>query len=145
MWHGYFGVENLALSDEQQAALVAKLRALGPKNHPQPACLCHWRTRLDGHAAIFEAMFSQDTLTVDAFKNRLAAIFDVDAQTIDHALTTTSFGGTYDTPIVTFSRTGTHYLKLALFAGTAATWMQSGDEARAYIAAHVEDWEPDEL
>jgi hypothetical protein len=51
MWQGYFGIENLALNDSQRATLVTELQALGPGSHPSPACLCHWRTRLDGQAA----------------------------------------------------------------------------------------------
>jgi hypothetical protein len=72
MWHGDFGIENLGLNDEQRRELVAALRNLGPDTHPQPACLCHWRTRLDNAAAIFEALFDEDMLTVDAFRARLA-------------------------------------------------------------------------
>ena len=30
MWHGYFGIENLALNDSQRDTLVTALRALGP-------------------------------------------------------------------------------------------------------------------
>ena len=141
MWHGYFGIENLALSDQQRATLVAALQALGPDSHPSPACLCHSRTRLDGQAAIFEALFSDQALTVDAFKTRLAAIFDVDAETIDHTITTTSFAGTHDTPIATFTYSGTDYLRMALFGGLSATWLESGDETRAYLAANAEAWE----
>lgn len=141
MWHGYFGIENLALSDQQRAALVAALRALGPDTHRSPACLCHWRTRLDNQAAIFEALFDEAALTVDAFRTRLAAIFDVGPSLIDHALHTVSFAGQVDTVIATFSTAGTDYLRMALFGGLAATWHQSGDEARAYIAANLDAWE----
>jgi len=69
-WHGYFAVEDLNLSDAQRDTLVEVLKKLGPDTHPQPACLNHWRTRLDGDAAIFEALFDGDMLTVDAFKDR---------------------------------------------------------------------------
>ena len=137
-WHGYFGIENLALNDTQRAALVTALRALGPASDPSPAHLCHWRTRLDGEAAIFEALFADDALTVDAFKNRLAAIFGVDPATIDHDLT----AGT--NTVVVFSRGGTDYLRVALFGGLAATWDESGDACRAYLAANAAEWEDEE-
>ena len=139
-WHGYFAIEDLGLSQEQRQTLIAALRALGPSAHPQPACLNHWRTRPDGLAAIFEALFDEDHLTVDAFKTRLAAIFKVDPATIDHALTTQVFHS-LSTPIVTFSRSGTNYLRLALFGGPSATWPQSGDECRAFLTLYAEDWE----
>jgi hypothetical protein len=139
-WHGYFGIENLALNDNQRSTLVQALRALGPASDPQPARLCHWRTRPDGQAAIFEALFDEDVLTIQAWKVRLAALFDVDPGTVDHALVTAHFAGG-DTPVVTFSRGGTDYLRVALFGGVGATWPDSGDECRAYILANLAEWE----
>lgn len=140
MWHGYFGIENLNLNAAQRATLVAALRALGPASDPQPARLCHWRTRNDGQAAIFEALFNENVLTIAVWKQRLGAIFGVDPSTIDHALVILHFGGG-NTPVVTFSRTGTDYLRVALFGGVGAAWGDSGDEARAYLAANAAEWE----
>lgn len=143
MWHGYFGIENLNLSGEQRAALVSALRALGPAEDRSPARLNHWRTRLDGEAAIFEALWDPANITVDAFKQRLGAIFDVDPATIDHALNTVSFTETRETLIAVFSRGGTDYLRLALFGTLAGSWLDSGAETRAYIAVNLQDWEPE--
>ena len=140
-WHGYIGVENLNLDASQRATLVDELKALGPASHPQPARLCHWRTRLDGEAAIFEALFNDDNLTVAKFKQRLGTIFDVDSETIDHTITTYHFAGG-DTPAVVFSRSGTDYLRFALFGGAGAEWMESGDECRGYLKLNQTEWEP---
>lgn len=146
MWHGYFGIENLALNDNQRGELVDALRKLGPTSDPQPARLCHWRTRLDGQAAIFEALFNEAHITVDAFKMRLGVIFSIDPQTIDHAINLVTFAAR-ETAIATFSRGGTDYLRLAMFGYDGAdwpTWMESGDEARSYLAANREEWEVEE-
>jgi len=140
MWHGYLAIENLALSAAQRGLLVDALRALGPKSDPQPAHLCHWRTRLDNDAAIFEALFDEDTLTVEAFKRRLAEIFGVSWVTIGSALSSVTFAERA-TPIVVFSRSGMDYLRMALFGGTDATWEQSRIECLAYLAANLEAWE----
>jgi len=86
MWHGYFGVEDLNLSTAQRQVLIGELRSLGPASDPQPARLCHWRTRLDGQAAIFEALFNENNLTVERFKQRLGSIFSVDPEDIEHSL-----------------------------------------------------------
>jgi len=139
MWHGYLCIENLALSDTQRAELVTALQALGPGSHPSPACLIHWRVRPDNDAAIFEAQFDTDALTVDAFKNRLAAIFSVDPATIDAVLTSQTFHR-LATPIVIFSHSGADYLRMALFGGLSATWRQSGAECRAYLALYSDLW-----
>lgn len=139
----YLAIENLALNDAQRAALLAVIRALGPSVHPQPACLCHWRTRLDGQAAIFEALFSKEALTIDVFKARLAAIAGVDPASIDHAVLFVPFGG-YNTAVVTFGRGGVDYLRFAVFGyagGDWPTWTQSGIACRAYLALHRAEWE----
>jgi len=143
MVHIYFGIENLALNDAQRATLVDALRALGPSSHPSPACLCHWRTRLDSQAAIFESLFDEDTITIDAFKNRLATIFNVDPATIDHAINRITLA-VRETAVVTFSRTGTDYLPVAFFGydgATWPTWQQSHLECLAYRAANAAEWE----
>lgn len=143
MWRGYFGIENIALNDSQRAELIAALRQLGPQSRrrvAQPAYLCHWRTRLDGDAAIFEALFDEENLTVQAFKNRLGAIFDVDPDTIDHSTTVAHFAYG-DTPVVTFGRSGTDYLRMALFGGVEAGWVKSRAECLGYLAANIEEWE----
>jgi hypothetical protein len=144
MIHVYFGIENLALDDTQRATLIDALRALGPSNHPSPAFLCHWRTRPDGKAAIFEALFDEDTITIDAFKNRLGAISSIDPATIDHAINRATFAVT-ETAIVTFSRGGSDYLRVA-FCGydgsTWPSWEQPRAECLAYLALYAAQWTP---
>jgi hypothetical protein len=140
--HLYLGVENIGLNTAQRATLIDALRALGPRSDPQPARLNHWRTRLDGEAAIFEALFNENALMVDAFKARLASIFSIDPATIDHAASSRSFADG-STPIVVFSRSGVDYLRFALFGGVDAAWMESGDECRGYLALNRDEWEPE--
>lgn len=138
-WHGYFGIESLSLTDNQRNTLVKALRRLGPGNHSQPCKLCHWRVRPDGLAAIFEAEFDEDHLTIAAFKNRLATIFNVSASNITHATTTA-----YNSPVVTFKYNNVNQLRLALFGGTGASWEESRTAAVAYLAANREAWEAEE-
>ena len=143
MWHGYFGVEDLNLSTAQRQVLIGELRSLGPASDPQPARLCHWRTRLDGQAAIFEALFNENNLTVERFKQRLGSIFSVDPEDIEHSLNVISFADG-STPVAVFSYGGTDYLRFALFGGLSASWQESGDECRGYLAASIEEWEDGE-
>jgi hypothetical protein len=138
--HFYLGIENLNLDTSQRQTLVDELKALGPGSDPQPARLCHWRTRLDGEAAIFEALFDEDNLTVAKFKDRLGTIFGVDPATIDHDTTIYHFADG-DTPIVVFSRNGTDYLRFALYGGNGISWMESGDECRGYLKLNQTEWE----
>jgi hypothetical protein len=137
--HCYIGIENLNLNATQRDTLIDVLKALGPASDSQPAHLNHWRTRLDNEAIILEALFNEDNLTVAAFKNRLAAIFGVDPASVGDASSSTPYG-----PMVTFSRGGTDYLQFLLFGGAGATWQQSGDGCRAYLAANAAEWEPAE-
>lgn len=139
-WHGYFAIENLNLNASQRQALVEALKQLGPVSDPQPARLLHWRARLDGEAIIFESLFNEANLTVSKFKEWLGNIFNVNPDTIDHSTQNPTFANR-PTPVVTFSRNGTGYLRMALFGGTGATWMQGGDECRAYLALYQDAWE----
>lgn len=133
--HLYLAVENIGLTNAQRDTFVDALKQLGPDRHQQPACLCHWRIRLDNQAAIFEALFNENALTVDAFKNRLATIFNVDPSTITDTVQSTQYG-----PLVIFARSGDR-LRFLLFGGVNATWMESGDACRAYLAANRDEWE----
>jgi hypothetical protein len=141
--HVYFGIENLGLGDAGRDTLIQALRDLGPASDPQPARLCHWRTRLDGQAAIFEALFNEDNITVAAFKVQLSLIFGVEPVTIDHAVSLVTFD-VLQTAVVTFSRNGADYLHVAFFGydgATWPTWAESGTEARAYLAANAAEWD----
>ena len=144
--HVYFGIENLALNDQQKATLVDALKQLGPKSHSQPACLMHWRIRLDGDAAIFEALFEEDAITVDAIRQYLANVFGIDAQNIGDSVSFVTLDSR-ETAVVRYSYAGTDYLQLAVFGyagGEWPTWSESGDEVRAYLAANREQWESEE-
>ena len=143
MWHGYFGIENLGLNDEQRGELVAALRTLGPEWDRQPARLCHWRTRLDGQAAIFEALFDEDVISIDAFKKRLGAILGISWVTIGHSVVMVQWVAR-DSAVVTFSRSGVDYLRVVFFGYAGGEWPtreESGDEARGYLALHAAQWE----
>jgi len=141
--HAYFGLENLALNDAQRGLLVTALRALGPSSHPSPACLCHWRVRPDGQAAIFEALFDEDTITIAAFKARLGGIFGVDPASIGHDTRLVTLANR-QSAVVTFSRGGTDYLRVVFFGYAGAdwpAWMASGDECHVYLRANAAEWE----
>jgi hypothetical protein len=144
MAHVYFGAINLALTATQRNQLVTALRALGRNNNdPQPAYRNHWRTRLDNEAVIFEAEFDENTISIQAFKDRLAAIFGVSAATITHATSLQTFASK-QTAVVTFSRSSTAYLRVALFGYDGTTWpswAESRIECGAYLASNAAAWE----
>ena len=145
MVHLYFGIENLALNAEQRGLLVDALQALEcAANKPQVACFNHWRVRPDGQAAIFEAVWNKDAISIETFKKRLGAIFGVSWVTIGHSVNLATFDSR-ETAIATFSRLGVDYLRVAFFGYPGGddwpTWAESGDECRAYLAANAEEWE----
>lgn len=139
-WHGYVGVESLALTNPQRNTLLAAIQSLGLRDggaaheRMQP-----FPVRLDNQAGIFEAMFDTDTLTVAIWKNRLASIFNVNAATITSTVNTPTFGLQTST-LVTFSRSGIDYIRVCLFGGVTASWFQSRDECAAYLAANNQSW-----
>ena len=143
--HLYLGIENLNLTAPQRQQLFDALISLGPPppGYDQPAYLLHWRLPLENEAGIFEGMFAEDTLTVEKLKGWLANIFSVSPVTIGTTVENRDWGG-QTTPVVTFFRSGIDYVRMALFAGTDASWSESGDAARGYLSsANREAWEPE--
>ena len=141
--HLFFGIESLALNDNQRGLLVAALDEIPPLTHPQPSSANHKRVRLDGDAAIYAAFWDEDLITVATFKDKLGVIFSVDPATITHTVNLIRLD-VLQTAVVTFSRNGTNYLRVAFFGyGSAGwpTWDESGDETRAYLALYADLWE----
>ena len=135
MSHVYVGILDLGLTDAQRGTLIEALKRLGPASSPSPAKLCHWRVRLDGLAAIFEADFRENEVTIEGVKGYLASIFGIDPALISHSVAQTAYG-----PVVTFNRAGDK-LRLVQFGGVSPTWAESGAACRAYLAAKIAEWE----
>ena len=141
MWHGYMIVENLNLNQAQAAELWQTIMSKGEANESQyPQFRNHWRLSLDNTKGIFEALFNQDNMTVEWFKEQLGNIFGVAPSTIDDTLQNVTFV-TRTTPVVIFSRTGIDYVRFAVFGNVGATWEQSRIEVLGYLAANIEEWE----
>lgn len=137
--HVYFGIENLNLTNTQRNQLVAAIQALGANNNSvQPAERCHWRIRLDNDAAIFEALFDEDTITINSIKQFLANIFNVSAGTISHATQQTAYG-----LLATFTRNATDYIRMISFGynGGWSTWQESNAKVRDYLSDNALAWD----
>lgn len=137
--HNYIGIEDIGLTVAQRQQLVAALQTLAPNaGDPIPARRNHWRVRLDTLAAIFEADWGDDDITVAALKRYLGTVFSVDPATIAHTVASTAYG-----PVVTFQRpAGTNRLRLIQFGGAAPTLDESRAACQAYLAANAAAWEP---
>jgi len=144
-WRGYFLIENLGLNASQRAILVDELRRLGPGTHSQPSHLCHWRTRLDNDAAIFEALFNSDHLTIQAFKSRLAAIFSVPVGNITHSASTASYSAGNLSNVVVFSYNSIARLRVILFGTNTGNYDQSHSEVLGYLFLNQAEWDTAEL
>jgi len=135
----YFGIENLNLTNPQRNTLVAELQALGENNNGfAPNERNHWRIRTDNNAAIFEALFNEDNLTIAAIKARLATIFNVAVGTITHSTSQSAYG-----LVVTFIQGGQDKVRSVAFGynGSAwGTWADSNAAVRAYLAANAVAW-----
>ncbi len=123
------------MNTAQKQTLIVELRKLGPKVHSQPAFLNHSCLRLDSDAAIFEAEFSRDKISVEAMKRYLANIFGVDPSTITHTSQGTKYG-----PLVTFTR-GVERLRMILFGGVGTGWSKSQLSALAYLKDNHIQWD----
>lgn len=140
-WHGYIGIEDINLNQAQRQELWEVLKARGQANDgPLPQLRNHWRFSLDVTKGIFEALFDEGQLTIGQFKSWLGAIFGVDPATIDHEVTNQVFD-ILQTPIVTFSRNATDYIRFVAFGGVGATWAESRTETVAYLISNAGEWE----
>jgi len=140
--HVYFGIENLNLNDIQRDTLVGVLNTLGPLNDALPCYNNHRRVRLDGQAAIYEALWNEDTITIQTFKTHLGDIFNVDPTTITHSVNQVMLNA-LNSAVVTFIRSGTSYLRVVFFGYdgmTWPTWEQSRGEVIAYLVANAAEW-----
>lgn len=136
----YFGIENLNLTTGQKNTLITGLQALGQNNSGNlPNEKNHWRIRPDNNAVIFEALFNEDNLSIDAIKARLAAIFSVAVGTITHSTNQTAYG-----LVVNFVHGGQNKIRSIAFGMTGGVWPSWSDSnaaARAYLTANAAQWE----
>lgn len=140
-WHGYFGIENIGLTNPQRALLMTEIQALGVSPaDASPARRNHWRIRLDNDAAVFEALYDENNITVSKFKSFLADIFSVPSGDIGNMNTTFTWD-TRVSNIITLDLLGVDKLQVAVFGGLSSTWPQSGNEARAYLSANIDEWQ----
>jgi len=141
-WHGYMAMEDInlnaaqrqALWDEMQQHLATAVEDGQPAEWPQP------RLNLDQSKLIIEARFRESALTVDRFKQRLGVIFGVDPAEIDHSTSQITLD-TLPTQLVMFSYNSVNYVRFAAFGGIGSTWLESLNEAQAYISQNAAEWE----
>ena len=135
-WHGYIGVEDIALTAPQRAAILTAFRGLGPGQARQPAHLLHMRPSLDGSKAIFEARFNESKLTVSAVKQFIASAVGVAASAIDHETMQSVYG-----PVVSLRAGGMEQMRFLVFGGTPVSHEESRQQVRAYLIAHIAEWD----
>ncbi len=136
-WHGYIGVEDIALTAPQRAAIIAAFSELGPNRSLRPAHLLHRRIALDGSKAIFEALFNEDNLTIANVKQFIADAVGTDPANIDDVVTQTARG-----PMVTYSVGGTDRMRFLAFGGVGSTtWEESHAQCLIYLHANIGEWE----
>jgi len=110
-WHGYVLVENVGLSTDQWAVLLNQVRNQGSKRNHQPCRITHWRA-LDANRQIIEAVWRDGELSMAHFADWLGAILGADTGDI----------------------VAGDYVRVTQFGGPDATWMESGDACRAWVA-----------
>jgi hypothetical protein len=141
--YGYFGMENLAMTNPQRNTLATELGLLGQEDNGACHRRIRSRVRLDNQAIIFRAVFDDAVLTPTALRNRLATIFGVAANTITPTVSLVNLAG-FNTQVITFNRAGTDYLRCVLFGKPNGGWptiAQSRAAVHGYLAANAAQWE----
>lgn len=143
-WTGYIGFEALNLTAQQKVDFLDGLKALGRKNDsPFPNLRNHWRIRLDNNVIICEAEFDDTTITAEALGNRLAALYGVNPTLVTYTTTSTAYG-----PSLTYRYSNQNRIRVVVFGGLTATWVESRLAALQYVLDSQSDpdpakrWEP---
>lgn len=132
----YFYIESLALTLTQKDTLVTQIKAWGQRNNDgNPRFRNHWRVRSDNNAVIFEGVFDDANLTAVNVRARLATILGVSNASITYATTQTAYG-----PVVTFTYSSTARLRVGVFGGVSASYKESQDAVRQFIADNAAAW-----
>jgi hypothetical protein len=136
LWHGYIGIEDIALTAPQRQAIVQALNELGPGSDPQPAHLLHRRVSSDASKVIFEALFNEDNLTIAHIKQFIANAVGIDPSIIDHQINQTIYG-----PVVIYSVASIDRMRFLAFGGIATTtWEESRIACNDYLIANIGEW-----
>jgi hypothetical protein len=142
-WHGYFAVERLNVGDAAWSAVKTALAGILIDNPKGPHEMIQIRIRIDDDAGIVEALFTTDTITINAFKTMLSNATGVDVESIDHTVSQVTFAE-MPTRIYTFSTSGINRLRAAFFGDTgdfSAAWEQSRCECVQYLINNAAAWE----
>lgn len=142
--HIYFAIERQNIGTGNWSALVALFEAMGTADSPMPAFNNHWRARLDSDAVIYESKFDTSEVSLEAFKQLLADEFGVDVGDIETVASSADYAG-IGTTVWQFKYNSVDRFKVERFGAGGATWMQSGDECRGYLALNQAEWEPAEV
>lgn len=136
--HVYILAEAMLLTLPQRQRILAELRALGPADG-EPWLRNHARMKLDDGAAIVEAEFPGESVTTMAVRDRLAAMFGVDAATVTFSTASSTYGD-HASEVATFNYAGQPRFRLTVLGGREATWEESRAEAAAYLRANAYAW-----
>jgi hypothetical protein len=135
-WQGYFYIENLGLTDLQSQILVEALKSWGLRNNAlNPRDRNHWRVRIDGKAVIFEAVFNADLLTPASVKTMLANIFGISENLVSFTTNQNAYG-----EVAVFRYNNVDRLRLGVFGGRQAGYLQSQVAAQQFITNFSSDW-----
>lgn len=142
--HIYFVAERQSISIGNWSALITLFEAMGTNDSPMPAFNNHWRIRLDGDAVIYESKFDTSEVSLEAFKQLLADEFGVDVGDIESVISSADYAE-IGTTVWQFKYNSVDRFKVERFGAGGATWQQSGDECRGYLAANRDEWDQIEI
>lgn len=138
-WHGYIVIERGTVGIGNWTSLIAVFEGMGTHDSAFPAENTHDRPRLDGDAVIYESAFDPTEITIEQFKELLAAEFGLDVADIEHTIGAEDYAG-YGTTVWEFLYSGVVRFLVRRF-GQGGTWPQSRLECLGYLAANSAEWE----
>lgn len=136
----YFLVENLAMTPEHWSALQTNLRTLGIGNPENAHELLQTSTRLDKQGIVYEALFDDATLTLQAWRARVAGVVGINTNQVTGAVSSIQYGIYSPTVQIIASYGGQQRLRVLLFGGQVAEYDESLDAFTDYLHQHAAEW-----
>jgi hypothetical protein len=133
MWHGYYVIENLGMTGNQKQQVDGELIKLGPVRDTKPCNLNHRRYRSDGNAVIYEAMFDEKEIAIEAMDKYLASALGIDPRSIKHSTRISKYGTE-----IAFTYNGSKSI-MTLFDGS--TWEESRKACLRYLYDYMSLWD----
>jgi len=140
--HFYFLIIS-HLTTAQTAGLLDKYSTITVADDPphNPCNAMHWRTRLDGQAALYEAFFNEAAVNPNGNRGRLVSAAGMTPNKINTATNDGAYGPEQH---FTHKDTDAALMDVIILGGDSTNWEESRQATLSYLADNSVEWDNDD-